>query len=90
MHGLHTERGLLGRVDHGHQQSFYTQIQVLLDEGRVTHRHTRNGVIDGVCGNGLELLLNALQIVGRMFAIDEQPIKARHGTHFGAVTVSEA
>jgi ABC-type microcin C transport system duplicated ATPase subunit YejF len=89
-HGLHTLRRLLGCIDHGDEQSLSTQIQILFDQGGIAHRHPRYGVVDGIGRNGLKLLLNALQIVGRMLAINQQPIKARHGAHLSAVTAGQA
>jgi hypothetical protein len=35
-------------------------------------------------------MLNGLQIVGRVLAINQQPIKARHGAHLGAVAAGQA
>jgi len=89
-HGLHQLRSLLGCVHHGDQQSFGTQIQILFDQSCIAHWHTRNGVVHWIGSDRLQLLLDALQIIGRMFTIDQQPIKTRHGAHFGGVTAGHA
>jgi hypothetical protein len=83
--------GLFWRVDHRHQQCFRApKSQILFDHNGIAHWHPRNGIVSRIGCNCLELLLNTLQIVGCVLAIDQQPIKARHGTHLGAVTAGHA
>jgi hypothetical protein len=44
----------------------------------------------GVSGDSLQLGLNALQVVGRVLAIDDQPVKPRQGADFGGVGAGQA
>ena len=95
--GAHQLPGLLGGVHHGYQQGLGADVQVLLDEGRVAHRHARHGVGRlragrqgaGGAGDGLQLVQDGAQVVGRMFAINQQPVVAGARKHFCAVGVGQ-
>ena len=89
-HGLHQLRGLRGGVDHGHQDGLCAQIKVLFDERRFAHRHAAHRVAGGISGHGLQLGLDAVQVVGRVLAIDDQPVKPGQGADFGGVGAGQA
>ena len=88
-HGFDQGFGLFGGVDHGHQDGGRAHVHVLLDQGgagvAVAHRHAHDGVGIGVCGDDLQLHQDGLQVVGRMFAVEQQPVKAGTGANFGGV-----
>ena len=88
-HGLDHQRGLLGRVNHGHQQSLCAHIQILLDECHIALHGAHDGV-HGVRRHGAQLFQHGAHIVGCVFAIEQQPIKAATGQGFGHIGVSEA
>ena len=89
-HGLHQLRGLLGGFDHGHQDVLCAEVQVLFDERGLTHRHSGHRVADRVSGQGLQLGLDGAQVIGRVFAINDQPIEPGQGTDFGGVGTGQA
>ncbi len=75
---------LFRAFDHGHQQGLHADIEYLLDQcciadDRANHR------MAGVGRHGLELAEHTAQVVGRMFAIDQQPVETGVGGQFCAV-----
>ena len=90
----HHRGRLLGGVNHRHQQRLHADVQVLLDQHlpRLTeaHRHARNRMAVGVARNDLQLVQDRLQVVRRMFTIDQQPVEAGASADFGAVATGEA
>ena len=99
--GAHQLLGLLGGVHHGHQQGLHAQVQELLDEGGVPHWHPCDGVgwlrprRQGAGGAGrtgycLQLVQDGAQVVGRVFAIDQQPVIAGARQDFCTVGVGQA
>ena len=89
-HGLHQLRGLLRGIDHGHQDVLRAQIQVLLDQRGVAHGHAAHRVAGGVSGQGLQLRLDAAQVIGRVLAVNDQPVKPCQRANFGAVGLGQA
>ena len=89
-HGLHQLRGLLGGIDHGHQDVLRPQVEVLLDERRLAHGHAADRVAGGIRSQGLQLRLDAAQVVGRVFAVDDQPVKPGQSANFGGVGAGQA
>jgi hypothetical protein len=87
--GAHHCGGLLGRVDHRHQQALHAQVEVLFDQHlthmAVAHGHARHGVAGGVGGDGLQLRQDALRVVGGVLAVQQQPIKTGARAYFGGV-----
>jgi hypothetical protein len=88
--GPHQVGRLLGRVHHGHQKGLRADVQVLLDQRGLAHRHPRDGVGARVGGNRLQLRQDVGQAVGCMLAVDQQPVEAGARADFGAVGVGQA
>ncbi|MCY1424366.1 hypothetical protein D9M71_401060 [compost metagenome] len=86
--GAYQFGGLLGRFHHGHQQGLGTDVQQLLDQHRVA-----NGWADDRLGrvrrDGLKLGQQGAQIVGRMLAVEQQPVEARIGRQLCAVGIGK-
>lgn len=87
--------GLGRRVHHGHQNGLHTQVEVLFDQRSLAHGYANHGVRTrarqrtGGAGNGLQLPENRAQIVGRVLAVDHQPVIAGAGQNFSAIGVSQ-
>jgi hypothetical protein len=67
----------------------HAQIQVLLDDGAVAHRHPGHGVA-GVGRQGLQLRQDGVQIIGRVFTVYQQPVKTGTRANLGAIGVRHA
>ena len=65
-----------------------TDVQVLLDEIHPVGDGPHDG-LDRIGRHGLQLGQDAPRIVGRMFRIDDQPVKARGGKQFGHIRVRQ-
>ena len=79
---------LLGRVDHRHQQVLHADVEQLLDERRLAG-HRAHHRLRRVGGHRLQLRQRAAHVVGRVFAVDQQPLEARGGAHLGRVGLGQ-
>ncbi len=79
---------LFGILHHRHQQGLRADIQQLFDLHRIVPRRTHHRLA-GVGRNGLQLGQHRWYIVGRVFAVDQQPVEARAGQQFGAVAAAQ-
>jgi hypothetical protein len=56
----------------------------------VAHGHARDGVRRRVARNHLQLRQDARDVVGRVLAVDQQPVEACPGADLGAVGAGQA
>src|SRR5690606_6307582 len=77
---------LLGRVDHGHQQIGGSHVQQLLDHPGLARYRANHGRA-GRRGDGLQLPEQGTEVIGRMLAIQQQPVKTAGSTHLGRIGV---
>jgi hypothetical protein len=80
---LHHRLGLRCAFHHGYQQGLHPQVQVLLDQHRVAHWQARQYLVAGHPRNGLGLRQDRGQGIGRVFAVNQQPVKAGPSTYLG-------
>ncbi|MNV57124.1 hypothetical protein D3C71_1494390 [compost metagenome] len=86
--GSHRVTRLFCVLDHRDQQRLRTDVQQLLDHHRIIpcrthHRMTR------IRRDGLQLAQYRLYVVGRVFAVDQQPVETGPGQHFCAVAAAQ-
>ncbi|MCY1426731.1 hypothetical protein D9M71_425570 [compost metagenome] len=89
VHGAHQLLGLLGRLDHRHQQGLRADVEQLLDHHRVADRRPDHRLA-GVGRDGLQLAEQAAQVVGRVLAVEQQPVETGVGGQLGAVRIGQA
>ena len=87
--GGYRQRGFFGSLHHGQQQGLRTDIQNLLDAHRVVPYRPYYRVA-GVGGDGLQLAQHVIQFIGRVFAVDQQPVETGAGQQLGAVGAGQA
>ena len=87
---LHHGTGLFSAFHHRYQQTLHAQVQILFDQNRIAHRQTRQHLVTRNPGDRLGLHHDGGQGIGRMFAVNQQPVKAGPGAQLGAHGVSEA
>ena len=83
-------RGLFGTVHHRDQQGLRADVEVLLDQGHVGLHRAHDGVGLGVRRDGAQLVERGARVVGRVFAVDQQPVEAAAGQGLGHVGRGEA
>ncbi len=88
-HGAHQLACLLGAFHHGDQQGLGADVQQLLDQRGIANGRADNA-LGWVRGNGLQLRQQAAQIVGRVFAVQQQPVETGVGRQLGTVAVRQA
>ncbi|MNJ74898.1 hypothetical protein D3C77_719010 [compost metagenome] len=79
---------MLGGLHHGHQQGLGAYVQQLLDQHRVADRWADDR-LRRVGRNGLQLGQQAVQVVGRVLAVQQQPVEASIGRQLGAVGIGQ-
>ncbi|MCY1450825.1 hypothetical protein D9M71_676610 [compost metagenome] len=88
VHGAYQLACLFSAFDHGYQQGLRADIQHLLDQRGVAD-HRADDRLGRVGGDGLQLAEHAAQVVGRMFAVDQQPVETGIGRQFCAVGIGQ-
>ena len=81
-HRPHELGGLLGRVDHGHEQVLHAEVEVLLDHHHIADRRAYDRR-DGIGRHGVELAEDRLEAVGGVLGVDEHPVEAAAGGDLG-------
>ncbi|MNI77633.1 hypothetical protein D3C73_1339400 [compost metagenome] len=85
--GTHRFTRLPGVLNHWDQQRLGTDVQQLLNHHRVVPRRAYHRLAR-IRRNRLQLAQHRLDIVGRMLAVDQQPIKAGAGQQFCTVATA--
>jgi len=88
-HGGHRVGRFLGGLDHGHQHRLRAGVQDLLDLDRVVPGRAHHGR-HRVGRHGLQLGQGGVQRVGRVFAVDQQPVEAGARKNFRGVRAGQA
>ncbi len=73
---------VLGGFHHRHQDGLHAQIEDLLDQMRLANRRAHDRM--AAVADDLRLAQHRADVIGRMFAVDQQPVKARIGAKIGA------
>ncbi|MNG06800.1 hypothetical protein D3C84_900690 [compost metagenome] len=87
--GSHQFPRLIRAFDHRYQQRLHADIEHLFDQCCIANDRS-NDRMARVGRHGLKLAKHPAQIVGRMFAVDQQPVESGVGGQFGAVGVGQS
>ncbi|MNY26017.1 hypothetical protein D3C86_1598390 [compost metagenome] len=82
--GAHQRRRLLGGIDHRHQQGPGAHVQQLLDQRGLAGHGAHHG-LGAVGRQRLQGLEDGAHVVGRVLAVDQQPVEAGRGGDFREV-----
>jgi hypothetical protein len=81
--GGYRRGGIVGTVYHGNQEVVKASVEQTLDFHRVIAGRAHDGRTAAVLERH-ELWNKANDVVGRVFAVQQDPVKASHAEHFGA------